>query len=82
MTLDVAELATSEDPGRVLDVEAALRALAEVDADAVDVVRLRIYTGMSVAEVADNTGRSLRTVARDWSFARAWLYDRLRDGGA
>jgi RNA polymerase sigma factor (TIGR02999 family) len=77
VSLDVAELATSEDPGGLLDVEEAMSDLAALDASAADVVRLRVYAGMSVAEVATALGSSPRTVAREWAFARAWLHERL-----
>jgi len=81
-SLDVGQLAVSDDPAALLDVEAALAALAEVDAGSADVVRLRVWAGMTVDEVAEALGSSPRTVAREWAFARAWLYDRLGgDGG-
>lgn len=78
VSLDVQQLATSDDPSMVLDVEAAIQGLAEVDAGSAEIVRLRVYCGMTVEEVAAVTGRSPRTAARDWAFARAWLYERLR----
>ncbi|MEM1011218.1 MAG: ECF-type sigma factor [Planctomycetota bacterium] len=77
VSLDVAELASGDDPAAVLDVEEAIESLANVDADAAQVVRLRVYAGMSVAEVATALATSERTVAREWSFAKAWLYERL-----
>jgi hypothetical protein len=30
-------------------------------------------------EVAELTGRSLASVKRDWTYARAWLFDRMTD---
>ncbi len=77
VSLDVAELASGDDPAAVLEVEEALEALTAVDADAAEVVRLRVYAGMTVEEVAEALKLSPRTVARDWSFARAWLFKRL-----
>jgi RNA polymerase sigma factor (TIGR02999 family) len=80
VSLDIAELAASDDPARLLDVEQALLELADVDAASADVVRLRMWGGMTVDEVAEALGTSSRSVAREWSFARAWLHERLRDG--
>jgi RNA polymerase sigma factor (TIGR02999 family) len=45
-----------------------------------EVVQLRYYTGLSVAETAGVVGRSVSTVTREWRFARAWLAGRLGKG--
>jgi DNA-directed RNA polymerase specialized sigma24 family protein len=43
---------------------------------------LRFYAGLSVEETAKAMDLSERTVKREWAFARAWLYEALRDAGA
>ena len=45
-----------------------------------EIVLLRYYTGLSVEETAGVVGRSVRSVVRDWRFARAWLAGRLGAG--
>ncbi len=57
----------------VLSVDAALRALAEVDPRRAQVVELRFFGGLTVPEIAEATGASVATVERDWRAARAWL---------
>jgi RNA polymerase sigma factor (sigma-70 family) len=52
--------------------------LARVDERACMVVHLRFFLGMSPAEVAEALGISQKSVERDWSFARAWLRERLK----
>jgi RNA polymerase sigma factor (TIGR02999 family) len=52
--------------------------LARVDERACMVVHLRFFLGMAPAEVAEALGVSLKTVERDWRFARGWLHDRLK----
>jgi RNA polymerase sigma factor (TIGR02999 family) len=47
-----------------------------------EIVMLRYYTGLSVAETADVVGRSVSTLTREWRFARAWLAERLGDSSA
>ena len=47
--------------------------LAEEDAVAADLVKLRYFVGMSMPEAADALGLSLRNAERIWSFARSWL---------
>ena len=39
---------------------------------------MRMLGGMTVAEVAEVTGRAPRTIDRDWRAARAWLELQLR----
>jgi RNA polymerase sigma factor (TIGR02999 family) len=45
-----------------------------------DVVRLRIWGGLTHQEIAENLGVAVATVERDWQAARAWLYGRLKGG--
>jgi RNA polymerase sigma factor (TIGR02999 family) len=61
----------------LLALDEALDALGRVDQRFVRVLELRYFGGCSLSEIADLTGRSLATVKRDWSYARAWLYERL-----
>jgi RNA polymerase sigma factor (sigma-70 family) len=44
------------------------------------VVELRYFAGLTEAEVASVLGVTRRTVNRDWSMARAWLYGQLKSG--
>lgn len=55
----------------------ALKALAEIDPEAAEVVELRFFGGYTDKETADILGKNFAKVRRDWEFARAWLYDRL-----
>jgi len=64
----------------VLELDEALRALADEHARAARVVELRFYGGLGVEPVATLLGVSPRTVELDWSFARAWLLRRLGEG--
>jgi DNA-directed RNA polymerase specialized sigma24 family protein len=75
--LDVANLATEDHLDEILAVDEALRRLEEQDAEAAEVVRLRFFAGLSVEEVATIRNASPRTVAREWAYARAWLYRAL-----
>jgi RNA polymerase sigma factor (TIGR02999 family) len=57
----------------VLLVDDALTRLAGLDQRQSRIVELRFFGGLTEEEIADLLGISLRTVKRDWSFARAWL---------
>jgi RNA polymerase sigma factor (TIGR02999 family) len=59
----------------LIALDEALDALTRVDQRFTRVMELRYFAGCSLPEIAELTGRSLATVKRDWSYARAWLYD-------
>ena len=48
--------------------------LANYDPRKADLVKLRYFVGLSFEEAAEVLGISVRTAARDWDFARAWLH--------
>ncbi len=51
----------------------AIDALRKLDPRVAEIVELRYFVGLSVAEVAALVGVEERTVYRDWALARAWL---------
>lgn len=61
------------------DLEAALEELEQDSPRQREVVELRFFTGLSLAEVAEVLQVSVGTVERDWRLARAKLYQRLRE---
>lgn len=72
------ELATACDLDDVLTIDEALQQLRAHDAHAAQVVELRFFAGLDVAEVAAILGTSARTIEREWAYARAWLFRILR----
>ena len=74
---DIADGTTgAPDPSRIGD---ALDALAQVDPALAELVDLKYFGGLSVAEIAALRGVSERTVERDWLKARVWLRRALGD---
>jgi RNA polymerase sigma factor (TIGR02999 family) len=67
------------DSVELLALHRALEDLAEKDARLRDVVECRFFAGMTVAETAEAVGVSKRTVERDWTRARTYLYRILTD---
>jgi RNA polymerase sigma-70 factor, ECF subfamily len=59
-------------------LDEALNELAELNARQSKVVELRYFGGLSEEEIAAHLEISVRTVRRDWSVARAWLYRKLK----
>ncbi|HBE71715.1 MAG TPA: RNA polymerase subunit sigma-70 [Planctomycetaceae bacterium] len=67
------EVISSADSNHVLAVDEALTELAALDKRQADVVEMRFFGGMTVAEVAEHLDVSKRTVEADWTMAKAWL---------
>jgi RNA polymerase sigma factor (TIGR02999 family) len=70
---DVVEVANVERPEELLAVDEALGALAAVDEQAAELVKLRYFVGMSMPDAAKAMNTPLRSTERLWTFARAWL---------
>jgi RNA polymerase sigma factor (TIGR02999 family) len=64
----------------VVWLDEALHRLAAENARQAQVVELRYFGGLSVEEIAGILEVSPRSVKRDWSLARIWLYRILRPG--
>lgn len=78
VSLDEARGVAVDLPADFVALDDALTALAKVDARKADVVRMRYYGGLSVAETAAALSVSVETVARDWRIAKMWLLRELR----
>jgi RNA polymerase sigma factor (TIGR02999 family) len=61
----------------VLAIDEALDRLEEVDPRQCRIVELRFFVGLSIDEVAEVLQTSPRTVKREWTMAKAWLYGEL-----
>lgn len=77
--LDTAVIAIDDGAETLLAVDEALTRLAAVDERLCRVVECRFYAGLSDADTAAALDVSLRTVRRDWTKAKGWLYQELRD---
>jgi RNA polymerase sigma factor (TIGR02999 family) len=74
----VAESQASPREKEVTDLEDALRDLAKIDENKVKIIEYRFFIGLTLEEIADNLGVSVKTVQREWHFSRAWLNQYLR----
>ena len=77
VALEEQHLVADEFAAEVLDLDAALHRLAEIEPRAARTVECRFFGGLSVEETAEVLGVSSRTVQRDWIRAKAWLYRTL-----
>lgn len=65
-----------KDP-ELLALDDALTALSDFDQRKCQIVELKFFAGLNETEIAEVLKLSLRTVQREWNFARAWLYSEL-----
>jgi RNA polymerase sigma factor (TIGR02999 family) len=75
-------LSDAETPGKPQEVDvivlhAALDQLSAIDPRKSRIVELKFFGGLTTNEIAEVLQLSPATIERDWSFARAWLYDAI-----
>jgi RNA polymerase sigma factor (TIGR02999 family) len=80
VNLDQAPVLSPEPDRFILALDEALGALAKLAPRQARVVELRYFGGLSEEETAGVLKTSLRTVRRDWQFAKAWLTRDLTGG--
>jgi RNA polymerase sigma factor (TIGR02999 family) len=71
--------AGEESSDDLLALDEALDRLAAEEREVAEVVMLRYFAGLTIAEAAAALGISVRTANRHWAFAKAWLYRQLRE---
>lgn len=79
LDLDRIEL-HDDDAADVLVIEDALQKLGRIDGRAAQLVRLRFFVGLTIAQAARVLGVSDSTAEQDWRFSRACLVRWLRNG--
>jgi RNA polymerase sigma-70 factor (ECF subfamily) len=62
------------------DLDEALERLKQLNSRQARIVEMRFFGGMTEEEIGEVLGISARTVKRDWTAARAWLYGELMGG--
>lgn len=75
--LDEANIALEQQAAELVALDDALTDLAALDRRKAQVVEMRYFGGMSVAETAEALDVSAVTVMREWSTAKAWLLQTL-----
>ena len=71
--LDELNIEAPEPREDLLALDAALDKLKRVDGTASELVQLRYFAGLTLAEAAEMLDISPRSADRIWAFARAWL---------
>ncbi|MFO0903685.1 MAG: ECF-type sigma factor [Pirellulales bacterium] len=74
LAAEVADLEPRED---LLALDAALKKLAATDPGAANLVQLRYFAGLTIADAAQLLKIPRRSADRRWAYARAWLHREL-----
>lgn len=77
--LDEAAVLSQERAADLIALDDALTSLATLDLQQSRVVELRFFGGLSIEETAEFLGLSLDKVKREWSTAKAWLYQEMSE---
>jgi len=78
ITLDERVNVSDESETDLVALDEALNRLAELNPRHSRIVELRYFGGLTEEQVAEALHVSSRTVRRDWSLARAWLFRELQ----
>jgi RNA polymerase sigma factor (TIGR02999 family) len=63
---------------QLIELDLALKELEQFDAKQARIVELRYFGGLTIEETAEVMQTSPATVKREWTMARAWLYEKVK----
>jgi len=75
--LDDVEIIAPAKEEIVLQLNETLEDLAKISSEQAEIVRLRFFAGFTEPEIAEILNISERSVQRQWSYAKAWLFERI-----
>ena len=78
---EVATLSRDTASESLIALDEALQRLAAIDPDQGRIVELRYFGGLTIEETAEVLNTSPSTVQREWTTARAWLYQAITGEG-
>lgn len=78
VTLDEALVVEWQPDLDLVALDDALNLLAATDERKSKLIELRFFTGLSIEEAAEVLEISAATAKRDWTIARAWLYQEIK----
>jgi len=77
VSLSLVEAPSGQSEVELIALEQALEQLAKLDPRKAQVVELKFFGGLTAREIAEVLQISDATVEREWTFARAWLYNAI-----
>jgi RNA polymerase sigma factor (TIGR02999 family) len=80
LNIDNVEIEAGVHSDHLIAVHEALDEFAAHDPQKAELVKLRYFAGMTMAEAADVLGISVPTAKQSWTYARAWLFRKIKQG--
>ncbi len=77
--IEQSEIAAPAADEELLRIDDALEVLGREDPESADLVKMRFFVGFTLEEIAEAYDVSIRTVTRQWAFARSWLAEHLKE---
>ena len=78
LNIEDLELAATTPDDRVLLIDQALQQMETEDPESARIVVLKFFGGLTNKEVGKTLGVAERTVERQWAYAKAWLFQKIR----
>jgi len=78
LDIESLDLAATTPDDKILLMDEALEQLQAEDAEKAHIVVLKFFGGLTNQEVAENLRVTERTVERQWAYAKAWLFQRIK----
>lgn len=79
MDLSSLNLAQTSPDDRLLLIDESLQVLEKEDPESARIILLKFFAGLTNNEVARNLGVNVRTVERQWAYAKASLFQIIRE---
>lgn len=80
ITLDLSEIALDDVPGELIELDASLERFRTREPEKAQIVELRFFAGLTMEQASSVMGISVATSYRHWAYARAWLFQDLKQG--
>jgi len=75
--LDKVQIAAPAQDEVVIQLNEALEELQHLSPEQAEIVKLRFFAGFTEPEIAEILNLSERSVQRQWSYAKAWLFEKI-----
>ena len=64
----------------IIQVGEAIEHFSELEPEIANVVKMKYFVGLKWEEISEITGTPIRSLSRQWAFARSWLFTEIKKG--
>ena len=80
--MELDRIDSPQEDQELLALHEALTLFEQKDPRAAQLVKLRYFTGLTIEQSAEMLEISVATANRDWTYARSWLHNAIRDNSS